>query len=358
MMRDRLHGLETRVTMRGMINLFSDTQTKPTPPMRRTMAEAQVGDEQRRQDPTVIMLEEMTAQVLGKEAGLFLPSGTMCNIIAVKAHTQPGDAVLADRMSHVLRAELGGAAFHSGATIDQLAGERGIFMAAQVTEGLKRVSYYSPQVRLVCVENTHNYGGGTIWPLQQLRDVCDVAHRAGCATHMDGARLFNASVASGVSAKDFSASCDSVWIDLSKGLGCPVGAVLCGTNEFITKARRYKHIFGGAMRQAGIIAAAGVYALQHHVDRLADDHANAKLLAKGLSQIEGITLDPPEPQTNIVYFDVRGANMFNYEFIKHVEERGVSMSPIGELVRAVTHLDVTREDCQRAVEIAAAVAKR
>jgi threonine aldolase len=334
-----------------MINLFSDTQTKPTPAMRRAMAEAEVGDEQRRQDPTVIRLEEMTADMLGKEAGLFLPSGTMCNIIAVKAHTQPGDAVLADRMSHVLRAELGGAAFHSGVTIDQLAGERGIFTPAQVSEGLKRVSYYSPQVRLVCVENTHNYGGGTIWPLEQLRAVCDVAHRAGCATHMDGARLLNASVASAVWVKDFSASCDSVWIDLSKGLGCPVGAVLCGTNDFITRSRRYKHIFGGAMRQAGIIAAAGVYALQHHVDRLAEDHANAKLLARGLAQIKGIALDAPDPQTNIVYFDVRATGMNNHEFLKRLEERGVSMSPIGELVRAVTHLDVTREDCQRAIEV-------
>src|SRR5262245_49232381 len=236
-----------------MINLFSDTQTKPTAATRRAMAEAEVGDEQSRQDPTVIQIEEMTAQMLGKEAVLFLPSGTMCNMIAVKAHTQPGDAILADRMCHILRAELGGAAFHSGVTIDQLNGERGIFTVDQVIEGLKRVSYYSPQVTLLCVENTHNYGGGTIWPIEQMRAVCELAKSRNLKTHMDGARLFNAAVASGTSARDYAACVDSTWIDLSKGLGCPVGAVLVGTKDFIERSRRIKHIFGGAMRQAGII---------------------------------------------------------------------------------------------------------
>ncbi|CAN5510094.1 threonine aldolase family protein [soil metagenome] len=336
-----------------MINLFSDTQTKPSKEMRRAMADAQVGDEQRRLDPTVIKLEEMTASLLGKEAGLFLPSGTMCNIIAVKVHTQPGDAILADRMSHILRAELGGAAFHSGVTIDQLDGQRGIFNAEQVEEGFKRVSYYSPPVTLVCVENTHNYGGGTIWPVNVLQEVCQLANRLNRKTHMDGARLFNACVAAGISAAEYSRPVDSVWIDLSKGLGCPVGAVLAGTKEFISKARRYKHIFGGAMRQAGIIAAAGVYALEHNIERLADDHANAKLLARGLSQIKGIKLDPPEPQTNIIYFDTRAAGLSNTEFIKAMDQQDISMSGIGQLVRAVTHLDVSRADCERAVEAAA-----
>jgi threonine aldolase len=336
-----------------MINLFSDTQTKPSPEMRRAMAEAEVGDEQRRQDPTVIKLEEMTARLLGKEAGLFLPSGTMANMIAIKAHTQPGDAILGDRMCHILRAELGGAAFHSGVTMDQIDGERGIFTAEQVEEGLKRVSYYSPPVTLVCVENTHNYGGGTIWPIAQLRDVCELAHRVNRKTHMDGARLMNAVVASGTSARDYADCVDSTWIDLSKGLGCPVGAVLVGTKSFIEKSRRLKHVFGGAMRQAGIIAAAGVYALEHNIDRLADDHANAKLLARGLSQIPGIKLDPTgDPQTNIIYFDTRGAGLSNTEFIQAMESHEVSMSGIGQLVRAVTHLDVTRADCERAIDVA------
>jgi threonine aldolase len=336
-----------------MINLFSDTQTKPSKEMRRAMADAEVGDEQRRLDPTVTRLEEMTASLLGKEAGLFLPSGTMCNMIAIKAHTQPGDAILADRMSHILRAELGGAAFHSGVTIDQLDGERGIFSVEQVIAGLTRVSCYSPQVTLLCVENTHNYGGGTIWPIEQLRAVCDLAHQRGLKNHMDGARLFNAAVASGVPARDFAGACDSTWIDLSKGLGCPVGAVLVGPRDFIERCRRFKHIFGGAMRQAGIIAAAGVYALQHNIDRLAEDHANAKLLARGLSQIDGIKLDPPgDPQTNIVYFDTRGAGLSNVEFIKAMEQHDISMIAIGPLVRAVTHLDVSRTDCERAVDVA------
>src|SRR4051794_33632058 len=202
-----------------MINLFSDTQTKPSKEMRRAMSDAEVGDELRRQDPTVTHLEEMTATMLGKEAGLFLPSGTMCNMIAIKAHTQPGDAILGDRMCHILRAELGGAAFHSGVTMDQIDGDRGIFTVDQVEEGLKRVSYYSPPVTLVCVENTHNYGGGTVWPIAQLREVCEFAHRVNRKTHMDGARLFNASVATGVSAKEYADCVDSTWIDLSKGLG-------------------------------------------------------------------------------------------------------------------------------------------
>jgi threonine aldolase len=342
-----------------MINLFSDTQTKPTPAMRRAMAEAEVGDEQRRQDPTVVRLEQMVARLLGTEAAVFLPSGTMCNMIAVKAHTQPGDAILGDRMCHILRAELGGAAFHSGVTIDQLDGDRGIFTADQVREGLERVSYYSPQVTLLCVENTHNYGGGTIWPMAQLRDVCDLARERGLRTHMDGARLMNAVVASEFSAMDFAATVDSAWIDLSKGLGCPVGAVLAGSDEFITRCRRLKHVFGGAMRQAGIIAAAGVYALEHHVERLADDHANARSLARGLSHIAGIKLSgAQEPPTNIVYFDVRDAGMTNRQFIQAMEQRGVSMSPIGPLVRAVTHLDVTGADCETAVTVAGEVVKR
>ena len=340
-----------------MINLYSDTQTKPTPAMRRAMAEAEVGDEQRDQDPTVIKLQEMVAELLGKEAGLFLPSGTMCNMIAIKAHTQPGDAILGDRMCHILRAELGGAAFHAGVTVDQLDGKHGIFTPEQVTEGLKRVSYYSPPVTLVCVENTHNYGGGTVWPIEQLRAVCKVAHDVNRKTHMDGARLLNACVATGISAKEYSAPLDSSWIDLSKGLGCPVGAVLAGSKEFITKSRRLKHVFGGAMRQAGIIAAAGVYALEHHVERLAEDHANAKLLARGLSDIRGIKLGAAgEPQTNILYFDVSGTGLSNVEFTKRLEQRGVSMSAIAGMVRAVTHLDVSRADCERAVELCREVA--
>src|SRR5438477_5148697 len=261
-----------------MIDLFSDTMTKPTPGMRRAMAEAPVGDEQRREDPTTNALQERVAEMLGKEAAVFLPSGTMCNEVAVKTHCVPGDALLCDRLAHIMRSEFGGAAALSGVTTDQIEGSHGIFTPHQLEAALANFSPYSPLPRLVCVEQTHNFGGGAVWPLGQLRDVCKIAHDRGMLTHMDGARLFNAQVASGISAKEFAATFDSVWIDLSKGLGCPVGAVLAGSSDFIKRSWRFKHMFGGAMRQSGIIAAAGIYALEHHIDRLADDHDNATLL--------------------------------------------------------------------------------
>jgi threonine aldolase len=334
-----------------MINLYSDTQTQPTPEMRRAMAEAVVGDEQRGHDPTVIKLQEMVADLLGKEAALFLPSGTMCNLIAVKTHTHPGEAVVIDRFGHIVRHESGAAGMVSGVNFELIEGDRGRFTAKQVEEVIPFPSVYSPIPTLLCVEQTHNWGGGSIWPIEQLREVCDVARKHKLATHMDGARLMNAVVATGVPAREYAAQVDSVWIDLSKGLGCPVGAVLAGSKEFMQRALRYKHAFGGAMRQAGIIAAAGIYALEHHVERLAEDHANAKNLARGLGQIRGITLDTPEPQTNIVYFSVAQSGMTSYEFTCKLEERGVSMVDIGDRVRAVTHLDVSRADVERAVEI-------
>jgi len=335
-----------------MINLFSDTQTQPTPEMRRAMAEAPVGDEQRRLDPTVIKLQEMVAELLGKEDALFLPSGTMCNLIAVKAHTRPGDAVILDRFAHIVRHESGVHPIISGVQLEMLEGDRGRFTARQVEEViLPYVSVYDPPPTLLCVEQTHNFGGGSIWSIEQLRDVCAVARRHGLKTHMDGARLMNAVVATGISARDMAATFDSAWIDLSKGLGCPVGAVLAGSRAFIETAARWKQAFGGAMRQSGIIAAAGIYALQHNVDRLAQDHENMKLLARGLAQIPGITLDDPEPATNILYFSVAKNGISAADFAARLEQRGVSFSDLGTKLRAVTHLDVTRADCERAVEI-------
>src|SRR3954469_4769683 len=285
-----------------MIELFSDTLTKPTPAMRRAMAEAPVGDEQRREDATTNRLQEKVAAILGKEAAVFLPSGSMCNAIAIKTHTQPSDAILCDRFAHVYRSEFGSHAVLGGVTTEPIDGERGRFTAEQVKETLARFGGYGAIPRLLCVEQTHNYGGGTIWPLQQLHDVCNYAHERGLSTHMDGARLFNSSVASGIPPREYAATCDSVWVDLSKGLGCPVGAVLAGSKEFIDRAWRWKHLFGGAMRQSGILPAAGLYALEHNVARLADDHANARLLAEGLTTIRGVRLDPGMPETNIVFF--------------------------------------------------------
>lgn len=333
----------------AMINLFSDTQTRPTPAMRRAMAEAEVGDEQLAEDPTVNRLQRQTADLLGKEAALFLPSGTMCNLIAVKAHTQPGDLVIADKRCHIMRAESGGAGLASGVMLELLDGDRGIFSADQVEHAIPKArSVYHPHPTLLCVENTHNYGGGSVWPIGRLREVAAVGRRMGLAIHMDGARLFNACVATGTAASTYAAEADSVWIDLSKGLGCPVGAVLAGSQAFVDRARRYKHLFGGAMRQAGIIAAAGVYALEHHVGRLADDHANARRLAEGLSGVPRVRLlDPVE--TNVVFFHVDG--FAPADFARAAHDRGVRFSAVGGAVRAVTHLDVSADEIDRAIAI-------
>ena len=339
-----------------MIDLYSDTLTKPTPAMRRAMAEAEVADEQRREDPTTNRLQQTVADLLGKEAAVFLPSGAMCNAIAVKTHTQPGDAIVCDRYAHVYRSEFGGAALLSGVTTEPIDGNRGIFTVEQLEAAINRFGAYGATPSLVCVEQTHNYGGGTIWPLEQLHAVCNAAHARGLKTHMDGARLLNASIATGISARDYAAMCDSVWIDMSKGLGCPVGAVLAGTKEFIDRAWRWKHAFGGAMRQSGILAAAGLYALGHHVQRLADDHANARRLAEGLSAIPGVRLDPPAiPETNIVFFDTTGAGISPADFVPRLLKVGVRMGHISRRLRAVTHLDVSRKDIERAIEIVRSV---
>jgi threonine aldolase len=341
-----------------MINLFSDTQTRPTPAMRRAMAEADVGDEQRGLDPTTVKLQETVAGFLGKDAALFLPSGSMCNLIAVKVHTSPGDAVICDRFAHIVRHESGAHGVISGVLLDLLDGDRGRFTAQQVEEIIPYPDVYSPPATLVCVEQTHNFGGGSVWPIEQLRAVCAVARKHKLRTHMDGARLLNACAATGISSRDYAREFDSVWIDLSKGLGCPVGAVLAGSADFINIAARWKQALGGGMRQSGIIAAAGIYALQHHVDRLVEDQQNAKLLARGLSQIAGITLDP-EPETNMVFFRIPGTGMSADQFCERLERAGVSMVPMGTgRVRAVTHLDVDRSDIERAIEIVKSVVGR
>jgi threonine aldolase len=334
-----------------MIDLYSDTLTKPSPAMRRAMADADVADEQRREDPTTNKLQSMVAGMLGKEAAVFMPSGAMCNAVAVKAHTQPGEAIICERRAHVYRSEFGGAAVLSGVTTEPIDTERGIFTVEQLERALANFSAYGATPRLVCVEQTHNFGAGAIWPLDQLRKVCAAAHARGMKTHMDGARLLNASVATKIPPQNFAASCDSVWIDLSKGLGCPVGAVLAGTKEFIDRAWRWKHTFGGAMRQSGILAAAGIYALEHNVERLADDHANARLLAEGLEAIPGVRLDPGMPETNIVFFDTTDAGVAPADFVARLLERGVRVGHISRRVRAVTHLDVSRAEVERAIEV-------
>ncbi|KAB8331590.1 low specificity L-threonine aldolase [Scytonema tolypothrichoides VB-61278] len=344
-----------------MISLTSDTETKPTHAMRQAIANAEVGDEQKGEDPTVNRLLERVADLLGKEAALFFACGTICNFVSIKTHTRPADVVLAEQMSHIIRAESGGAALTSGVLMEPIASERGIFTVDAIEQALGRVAtapyLYSANPRLLCVEQTHNFRGGSVWRLNELREVCEFSRQKGLATHMDGARLLNAVVASQTQAKDFANCVDSVWIDFTKGLGAPMGAVLAGTREFISEARRYKHIFGGAMRQAGIIAAGCLYALDHHVERLQEDHDNATYLARRLSEIEGITVQDTKPDTNIVFFDVSQLGIDKGMFLTLLQQYGVKMGAVGQSIRAVTHLDVSRADINFAVDTVSKVTK-
>jgi threonine aldolase len=321
--------------------------------MRAFMAAAPVGDEQRREDPSVNELQEMAADLTGKEAALFLPSGTMCNIIAYAVHCGRGETVILDQDAHPNIAEQGQAAIIGNVMLRSVVGQRGIFTVEQVQRFVNPGSTHAARSRLISVENTSNRGGGAIWPLARLAELRDMADANDMKLHMDGARLMNAVVASGHSAADFAAYTDSVWVDLSKGLGAPVGAVLAGSTEFIEQARRWKHLLGGAMRQAGIIAAAGIYAFKYNVDRLADDHANARVLAEGLASIPGIDLVYDQIPTNIVYFDVKGTGLMPMEIEAVINKRGVRIGGAygqSTVMRAVTHLDVSREDCEQAVE--------
>jgi threonine aldolase len=332
------------------INLFSDTQTLPTEGMRKAMYEAEVGDEQRLADPTTNALQERTAELLGHQAGLFMPTGTMCNEIAFRLHLRPGgDEMILDRLAHPVVFEGGGPAALSGAMINPLDGDRGIFTAEQLEAAIRPAGdRYAPRSRLVSVEQTTNLGGGRIWPIGRIREVLGVARAHGLRAHLDGARLMNAVVGSGVSAADYASGFDSAWIDFTKGLGAPIGAVLVGSRELIEEAWRYKQMWGGAMRQSGIVAAAGLYALDHHVERLAEDHANACALAEGLAEIEGVTVEPDLVETNIVMFEVADA----VKVTEALRSAGVQLTRVdGRRIRAVTHLDVDRAAIDRALEI-------
>ena len=331
-----------------MINLYSDTQTRPSDGMRRAIASADVGDEQRREDPTTLRLQERVAELLGQEAGLFLPSGTMCNQIAFRLHARPGgDELILDGSAHPIIAEAGGPAQNAGLMIHALDGDGGIFGAEQVRAALRPESRYMPRSRVVSVEQTTNMGGGRVWPLEAIRSVLAVAREAGLRTHMDGARLMNAVVASGASAAEHAGGFDTAWIDFTKGLGAPVGAVLCASRELIAEAWRWKQQMGGSFRQSGIVAAGCLYALDHNVERLAEDHDNAGVLAAGLRELG---LEVVEPETNIVIFAAPDG------FVEQMARRGVELSdtPDGR-VRAVTHLDVDRAQVDEALREARAV---
>jgi threonine aldolase len=335
-----------------VIDFRSDTLTKPSAEMRRAMAEAEVGDEQYREDPTVNRLEEMVAELTGKDAALFVPSGTMCNAIAFAVHCRPGDAVILERRAHPNIAEGGGPAIFASVMMRGIEGERGVFTAEKVRGYLSNRGTHTSKTAMVSVENTSNQGGGKIWPLETLAGLRALCDEVGMKLHMDGARLMNASVGSDTPVSVITSYPDTVWIDLSKGLGAPVGAVLAGPADFIDEGRLWKHRLGGAMRQAGIIAAAGIYAFENNVERMAEDHENANVLAEGIGNVPGIELLRTPIETNIVIFSVANTGMSATEFAKVMrEEHGVAMSPYVDplTVRAVTHMDVSREDCHKGV---------
>jgi threonine aldolase len=343
---------ETMSTTPIAVDLYSDTLTRPTLAMRRFMCDAPVGDEQKGEDPTVNQLQEMVAELLGKETAVFLPSGTMCNEIAMRVHCRPGDEMLAHRTAHPIHFETGGPAALAGVNVRPLDGARGQFDAAAVEEAVRPDSRYFPRSRLLWVEQTSNLGGGSVWPLPRIERVVEAGRRHGLATHMDGARLMNAVVASGIAARVYAAPFDSAWIDFTKCLGAPVGAALAGSRPFIAEAWRYKQQMGGAMRQAGIIAAGGVYALRHHVERLAEDHALARRLAEGLAELPGVKLDPADVETNIVFLEVTGA-LDAPAVVERLLAHGVRVGALGpRTLRAVTHLDVDTAGIERALAAA------
>lgn len=325
------------------INLYSDTQTRPSPAMKQAMMDAEVGDEQSGSDPTIILLCDRMAALLGKEAAMFLPTGTMCNEIAILTQCRHGDEILAHHTAHISTAEGGAPWALAGVQVSPLDGPDGIFSAETLAAAVRQVSRYSPTQRMVAVEQTANLGGGAVWSLDSLNRVAAVAHAHGMVTHMDGARLMNAVVASGVTAAEMAAGYDTVWLDFTKGLGAPLGAVLAGSADVIDAAWRWKQRMGGALRQGGLCAAGCLYALDHNIGRLAEDHGNARLLARGLAQVPGLRVAVPE--TNLVYIDTEGAGLTAQEVAARVRAEGVLISVMGRYrIRACTHLDVTGAD--------------
>jgi threonine aldolase len=336
------------------IDLRSDTATRPTPEMREAIARAEVGDEQKREDPAVNELESRVAALVGQEEAVFLPTATMANQIALRLLSEPGDELLADAWSHVFINELGGPAVHSGLVMRALDTTDGRFTAEQVRDAVwDPRDTHRPVTRLVSIENTNNSAGGRIWPVDEIAAVADVCRELDLHLHLDGARLMNASVGSGVPAEEIGRHFDAVTLCLSKGLGCPLGALVAGSQERMTKARRLKHLFGGAMRQAGIVAAAGVYALDNHVALLADDHARARRLAEGW-HAAGLPVDLQQVETNFVQLDVEPLGLPKWDVIAALKDAGVGVSNTVHptRLRAVIHLDVTDEDIEAAIELA------
>ncbi len=341
-----------------LIDLRSDTVTKPTPEMRKAMMEAEVGDDVLGEDPTINALQEKAARLLGKEAAIFVASGTMGNQLSIKAHTQPGDDVIIEAGSHAMNLEGGASAVLSAVQFSAIPGSRGIFDAEQVEAAIRADDVHLPVSRLIVIENTHNRGGGSVFPLKNILRIREVAGRRGLRMHMDGARLWNACVASGISPADYAAPFDSVSVCLSKGLGCPAGSLVAGSRDFIKRVHRFRKMVGGGMRQIGFLGAAGIYALDHHINRLEEDHRKARRLAAGLAKVKNVLIRPEEVETNILYFDVSPAERTAQEVAAAVREKGLRVHPTSKTrIRCVAHLDVSLADMDRAVEIIDGVMK-
>ena len=345
-----LHTVSMPKETSQLIDLRSDTVTKPTAAMREAMVRAEVGDDVFGDDPTVKALESQTAELLGKEAALFVPSGTMANQLAIRSHTEPGDEILVEANAHIYYYEGGGPAALSGVMCRCINWQRGLFTGADVEAALRPADPHFPRTRLVCLENTHNRGGGKIWSIGQVQEVAAAARKHGLQLHLDGARLWNASVAAGIPERDYAAYFDTVSVCFSKGLGAPVGSALAGPKAFIERARRFRKMFGGGMRQAGIIAAGALFALANHRARLAEDHANAKALASGLAAVNGLEAAPAEVETNMVRFRVRALPA--QQLVHRLRAQGVLLLAVGpDTIRAVTSLMVSSDDIRAAVAV-------
>lgn len=338
--------------MPSIVDLRSDTVTRPSPAMREAIARAEVGDDVLGDDPTINRLQEYMAAMLGKAAALYVPSGSMANQVAIRSVTEPGDEVICDITTHSYNYETGGPAALSGVSMRLLDGRRGIFSAADVRSAIRPNNAHFPRSRMVIIENTNNRGGGAVWPLNAVQEISATAREFGLHLHIDGARLMNACVAAGLKATDYTQHADSVSLCFSKGLGAPVGSIVAGPQAFIDRCRRFRKMFGGAMRQAGILAAAALYAVENNVARLAQDHANAKFFGEAIAKLPGIVLDPADVETNIVIFDIEPRLGTAERFAERLRERGVWMFATGpQRLRAVTHLDVSREQLERAVAV-------
>lgn len=349
---NNVNGFFKRQNAMSIIDFRSDTVTKPTPAMRQALAAADVGDDGYGEDPTVNRLQERIAHLLGKEAALFVPSGTMANQLAIRCQTQPGDEIICEAASHFLDYEVGGAAALSGVSTRPLPGDAGVITAAQVQEAIRPATFYFPRTRLIVLENTHNLAGGVIWPLARIQEISALAKGHGLRMHLDGARLWNASVASGVAPRTYAAFFDSVSVCFSKGLGAPAGSALAGTKEFIETARRFRKMFGGGMRQCGILAAAAIYALEHHYERLREDHAHARMLAEELARLPSLLINLNSVQTNIIKITVADKQADCLAAIAALKDEGVWVTPMGSSsFRVVTHLGITAGDIARAAEI-------